>query len=93
MRTKEEIIAKLTAEGIEFDPTAKKAELAALLPVEEQEADDLEEDTPALSERELAWQAFLAKAEQDAAKHGTSEIFAAQKARGEFDTVPDCFKY
>ena len=44
--TKNEVIAKLTELGIEFDPSAKVAELKALLPAE----GDQGEPTPAVVE-------------------------------------------
>lgn len=42
-------------------------------------------------DRKARWAQFLAQAEAQASERGTSEIFAAQKARGEFDTIPDSF--
>lgn len=43
-------------------------------------------------EARARWDAHLARAEQFAKENGTIHIFEAQKANGEFDTIPDSFK-
>lgn len=43
------------------------------------------------SDRKARWAAFLDAAEEQRRKDGTSHVFEAQRARGEFDTIPDTF--
>lgn len=42
-------------------------------------------------ELQQAWDSFLARVEEQRKKDGTLEIFEAQKANGEFDTIPESF--
>ena len=43
------------------------------------------------ADRQARWDAFVAKAEEQATENGTLAIFNAQKERGEFDKIPDSF--
>lgn len=88
---KEDIIKGLTDKGIEHDPNAPKGTLKALLdthtntePVEEDPVDPNAPEDP----RKAAWEAYLVTAR---AKLRDTVIFDAQKARGEFDKIPDNF--
>lgn len=88
--TKAEIIEKLTEAGVEFDGSANKADLEALLPVEvpaiEEPLPETLQDEP-VGDRGARWVAFLAKAkEQNPVK------FSVKEKAGEFKVIPDTFR-
>lgn len=43
------------------------------------------------AELQARWDKFLASAEEQRKRDGTHQIFLAQKAAGEFDTIPASF--
>lgn len=82
MATKDEIISQLTDAGIDHDPAAPKAELAALLPT----TDAVAPVAAPVDPRQAAWDAFL-----ESARKVNPVRFDAQKANGEFSKIPDSF--
>lgn len=94
MATKKDIIATLGAAGIPHDPNASVAALTALLHPEDKEAvKNVREVAPpkVAPELQARWDEFLARAEEQRKRDGTHEVFLAQKARGEFNTIPASF--
>lgn len=89
--SREDIIAGLTDKGIEHDPNAPKGTLKALLDThtstEVVPEDPIDPNAPT-DPRQEAWDAYLVKAR---ASRRDPEIFDAQKARGEFNKIPDNF--
>lgn len=88
-QTKQQIADQLTALGVAFDPKAQKADLEALLP---KPVEGGIEDTSSVqptpnTDRQARWEAALASLEKN-----YPAAFAARKASGEFDKIPNSFE-
>lgn len=86
MTTKKEIEARLDELDIEYSSSSTKAELKALLPVEEPALVEEVVEEPEGS-REERWERFL-----EAAQAQNPVKFQQKKERGKFDTIPPSFR-